>query len=156
MDSMFAKYTEGLPLVPKDNRKRPREDSGAVVLLTGSTGNLGSDILKLLCNDSSNVAKIYTFNRRSSKQSIYERHAAQLQSKSIDVEFLNSPKLIFLEGDSTLPNFDLDLDVYEVVGIFSYILIVFLITVYSVASGFCYCDYPQCMAYQPISKFDVL
>lgn len=115
IENMITKYSGGLspPTANNISKKPQREDLGNVVLLTGSTGNLGSEILKLLCSDNVNVAKVYALNRHSSEQSIYQRHVAQLKSKSVDVEFLKSPKLVFLEGDTALPNFDLDLDVYE-------------------------------------------
>lgn len=112
VEEMIARYSAGLPSEPgaKDDSKN---HSGVVVLLTGSTGNLGSEILRLLCDDNSNVTKVYALNRRSSKQTIYERHAAQLGAKGVDGGFLRSPRLVFLEGDTALPNFDLDIDVYE-------------------------------------------
>lgn len=112
IETMIEKYGHGLTSSTNHTSQPQQPDSGAIVLLTGSTGNLGSDLLAFLCSDA-NVTKIYTLNRRSSKQSIFQRHTEQLNSKSVDAGFLKSEKIVFLQGDTALPNFDLDLNVYQ-------------------------------------------
>ncbi|KAG5636266.1 hypothetical protein H0H81_008600 [Sphagnurus paluster] len=77
--------------------QQPRPTS---ILLTGSTGNLGSYILALLIADP-NVARIYALNRSSPKGPAFERVAAQFQKKGLDVAALRSEKVSFIEGDTT-------------------------------------------------------
>ncbi|KAE9406882.1 putative aminoadipate reductase [Gymnopus androsaceus JB14] len=98
IEEMISKYSQGLdaPLphpVPVDPTQQ-------YVLLTGSTGNLGAQLLEsLLLNDS--VSRVYTLNRPSSKTSMHERHLARFQDKALDVSLLSSPKLVFLAGETS-------------------------------------------------------
>jgi thioester reductase-like protein len=68
------------------------------VLLTGSTGNLGAELLwKLLRDDS--VDKIYVFNRPVRGATSTERHRRRFEDKGFDLALLESPKLVHLSGD---------------------------------------------------------
>ncbi|KAE9406898.1 acetyl-CoA synthetase-like protein [Gymnopus androsaceus JB14] len=98
IEEMISKYSQGLdtPLphpVPVDPTQQ-------YVLLTGSTGNLGAQLLETLLLDDS-VARVYTLNRPSTKTSMYERHIARFQDKALDVSLLSSPKLVFLSGETS-------------------------------------------------------
>ncbi|KAJ3996524.1 male sterility protein-domain-containing protein [Lentinula boryana] len=107
---MVSKYSAGLD----DNDNSPtsscsrRKPSAVneIVLLTGSTGNLGCYILaSLLSKD--HVRRVYTFNRKSTDRNIMERHKDQFEDKELNVALLSSPKLVLLEGDITLPGLGL-------------------------------------------------
>ena len=74
-----------------------------VVLLTGSTGNIGSHILEALLRDS-RILRIYAFNRPSPRQpevSLLDRHRERFEDKGFDKALLASEKLVFLEGDAS-------------------------------------------------------
>ncbi|KAF8953018.1 putative aminoadipate reductase [Flammula alnicola] len=87
-------------------RNGPTAD-GAVVLLTGSTGNLGSQVLEALLRDS-RIAKVYGLNRPSSSSvSLEERHLERFRDKGLDESLLKSSKFIALE--SALSQWDLNL-----------------------------------------------
>ncbi|EIW83469.1 acetyl-CoA synthetase-like protein [Coniophora puteana RWD-64-598 SS2] len=99
MQSMLARYKVPTP-------------QGAVVLLTGSTGHLGSYILhELLSNDG--VSKIYAFNRASSGRSGRERQEVSFASRKLPVSSLDSSshKLVFLDGDTSEPELGLSAEV---------------------------------------------
>lgn len=98
IEEMISKYSQGLDVsLPVPAKVDPTQQ---YVLLTGSTGNLGAQVLEsLLLNDS--VARVYTLNRPSTKTSMYERHRARFQDKALDLSLLSSPKLVFLAGKTS-------------------------------------------------------
>ncbi|KAF7305562.1 PKS-PP domain-containing protein [Mycena chlorophos] len=98
IEEMIKVYSAGLDaeLTPKGTSTSV---DGAVVMLTGSTGGLGSHILDLLLRDDK-IAKVYAFNRPNTKP-MMDRQKTTFQDRGLDVEALASSKVIFLEGDST-------------------------------------------------------
>ncbi|KAF7299625.1 Acetyl-CoA synthetase-like protein [Mycena chlorophos] len=98
IEAMVAKYSSGLDVVLAE-RQIPSSD-GAVVLLTGSTGGLGSHMLELLVPNPA-IKKIFAFNRSNEKVSILQRHEAAFADRALDSVVLKSEKLVFMEGDST-------------------------------------------------------
>lgn len=86
-----------------------------VVLLTGSTGALGSHLLSFLVQ-SPVVQRIYCLNRASSKESIQERQRQAFLSQGLDVALLYSSKILLYEGNTTKPGLGLDYYVFKDVG----------------------------------------
>ena len=87
-------------------------DRNIVVLLTGSTGNLGSQILEdLLLN--SGICQVYTLNRASSSSKTQlDRHLDRFRDKGLDPGTLQSKKWTPLEGDLAKENLGLSEPVY--------------------------------------------
>ncbi|KAF4582493.1 putative NRPS-like protein biosynthetic cluster [Pleurotus pulmonarius] len=84
---------------------------GAVALLTGSTGGLGSFILSnLLKND--HVAMVYTLNR-AGVSPIDQRQRKSFEERGLDTSLLDLRKLVSLEGDLTRPDLGLQSAVYD-------------------------------------------
>ncbi|KAJ6579476.1 putative aminoadipate reductase [Mycena vulgaris] len=95
MHGMIAKYTSGFaqPVASAPSTANPM-----VILLTGSTGNLGSQLLASLLQNHK-VAKVYAFNRPSSASAgLAQRHATMFEDRGLDIVLLASPKLAFVEG----------------------------------------------------------
>jgi hypothetical protein len=88
-------------------------DRNIVVLLTGSTGNLGSQILEtLLLNP--NISRVYTLNRASaSSKSQLDRHLDRFRDKGLDLSALQSKKWVPLEGDLAKEDLGLSEAVYK-------------------------------------------
>lgn len=88
---LVSKYTQGLPKrAPNPSLSLP---DAATVILTGSTGSLGTYILHSLLN-SKDVAKVYCFNRTDAEM----RQKEGFESKGLDVALLEDPnKVEFLE-----------------------------------------------------------
>lgn len=108
MEEMISKYSQGLDASLPEPAKV--DSTQRYILLTGSTGNLGAQLLEsLLLNDS--VARVYTLNRPSTKASMYERHRARFQDKALDISLLSSPKLVFLSGEASHENLGLPGDI---------------------------------------------
>jgi hypothetical protein len=108
IDAMITKYSVGLdkPLPKQPSKALPDKQ---VVLVTGTTGNLGAHLLAgLLQHDA--VAKVYALNRparESNALSILDRHKNQFADKELDVGLLASEKLTFIEADAASPRLGL-------------------------------------------------
>ncbi|KAH8102700.1 hypothetical protein BXZ70DRAFT_929500 [Cristinia sonorae] len=89
------KYSSDLP----DFRGlKAREDgAGVVVLLTGSTGSLGSHILAALLADDK-VSKVFTVDR-GSESTVGERLRKSFEDRGLPVDLLKSEKLVATIGD---------------------------------------------------------
>ena len=96
IDAMIEQYSEGFA-------------SG--VLLTGSTGHLGSQMLVTLLNDPA-ISVVYAFNRSGSR-SVGERQTAQFLSDGHDINILKSKKLRYVEGDLAEKDLGIPKDLYK-------------------------------------------
>ncbi|KAF7347151.1 Acetyl-CoA synthetase-like protein [Mycena venus] len=111
VEAMIAKYSEGFK--PTDLRKRVVSFGETVVLLTGSTGGLGSHILEILLALSS-VERVYAFNRRG-RSPVPERQNEAFIGHALNMDLLSSKKLVYLEGDTAREDLGLPLDVWATV-----------------------------------------
>ena len=102
IETMIAQYSN-----PSWPTIHGNPDPGTTVLLTGSTGNLGSHILETLLRDPK-ILRIYAFNRHSPQQPL-DRHIKQFEINGLDKAWLTSDKLTFVQGD-TSQNDDLGID----------------------------------------------
>lgn len=82
---------------------------GDVVLITGSTGALGANVLAKL-HQMSNIALIYAFNRKSiSTQTLLSRQQSALASQGFDPNpIVSSTKVILVEGNLDEKGFGID------------------------------------------------
>lgn len=114
MELMISKYSAGLD-VPVSRILPGNGD--LVVLLTGSTGNLGSQMLESLLRNTK-VRTVYALNRPSSgSKSIQQRQAERFADKGLDVSLLSSDRLVYLEGDAAHRNIGLNESVHNEVRI---------------------------------------
>ncbi|KAJ6471940.1 hypothetical protein C8R45DRAFT_1013604 [Mycena sanguinolenta] len=110
MQAMVQKYTQDIPRAVREQGMPLTGE--AVVLVTGTTGELGCYLLaRLLASD--NIARVFALNRPSRKTSLIERQCRALVDRGPDPAIVHSPKLSLLEGDLTKPDFDLPAAVYE-------------------------------------------
>jgi hypothetical protein len=110
VEKMIAKYSEGFEEAVNHSHKSVASSNGTVVLLTGSTGGLGSHILEIFLSLSS-TERVYAFNRRG-RTSASERQRAAFIERGLDVALLSSEKLVYLEGDTAKEDLSLPLDVW--------------------------------------------
>ncbi|KAF8971243.1 hypothetical protein BDZ97DRAFT_1349060 [Flammula alnicola] len=109
IEEMIRKYSFSPNVIHSDGMK----GRDTIVLLTGSTGHLGSQVLDGLLRDS-RISKVYTLNRRSvDAGSMAERHLTRFRDKGLDEVLLRSPKLIHLESDYSAKNLGLSESVYS-------------------------------------------
>ncbi|EKM50943.1 uncharacterized protein PHACADRAFT_262848 [Phanerochaete carnosa HHB-10118-sp] len=86
------------------------EGEGAVVLLTGATGNIGSHILASLLHDSRTL-RVYVLLRSSNNG--LERLRSTLSERGLPVTPQDEARLTVLVGDTTKENWGLDHSTYE-------------------------------------------
>lgn len=103
IEAMIAKYTANLsPLKPRTFQP---SESPPVVLLTGSTGNIGSHILAYLLSEK-RVRKVYALNRPSSDPD--GRMRAAFEQRGLPLSLLEGEKFVSLVGDVTREKFGLE------------------------------------------------
>ncbi|KAG8783074.1 hypothetical protein FRC12_020140 [Ceratobasidium sp. 428] len=110
---MIKKHSRNSPSVtPLEFRSHPPISER--VVLTGTTGGLGSHILaQLLAND--RVERVWALNRRSSVagKSLRQRQHEAFKDRQLDVALLDSPKLLLIESDITTEKLGLDSEIHE-------------------------------------------
>jgi Male sterility protein len=121
IEEMVKKYSANLDGRLPVATSSIRPSAANVVLLTGSTGHLGSPLLASLL-ENPHVRRVYAFNRGSlsGTQSILERHIVKFTDQRLDVTLLQSEKAIFISGDTGLPNLGLDSALYDEVRLVIY------------------------------------
>ena len=82
-----------------------------VVLVTGITGTIGSNVLAQLVSDPKN-GKVYALNREGSTPSDARQRIA-LRDRGLDPSVVGSPKVILLEGTVSQPKLGLADELYE-------------------------------------------
>ena len=109
--AMIAKYTADLPNAKA--KAKSRGDAPPVVLLTGSTGNIGSHILAYLLSEE-RVGRVYTLNRPSADP--LGRLRSAFDDRGLPVKVLDDSRLVSLAGDITRDDFGLEETQYREVG----------------------------------------
>lgn len=92
MASLVSRYTEDLPQVSSGRRNRLLEISNLNVALTGSTGSLGTHLLRALLDDPE-IKKIYCLNRSAKGR---ERQEESFTCRGLQGN-LDLPKVEFIE-----------------------------------------------------------
>lgn len=110
MLAMLAKYCNKFPQHIADTIAATSQ----VILLTGTTGGLGSVFLAKLL-DLPEVSRVYAVNRKGTGK-LYDRQEAAFNERSLDVKLLSSPKLVLLEGSLSSKRLGLEDIVFEEVG----------------------------------------
>ncbi|TCD63026.1 putative NRPS-like protein biosynthetic cluster [Steccherinum ochraceum] len=93
IQAMILKYSADLPQF----KAYQAPSSGSVVLVTGSTGALGSHVVSMLLSDIS-VSEVITLHRGGD---VHQRQKIAFQSRGLPVENLSHSKWTSLSGDTT-------------------------------------------------------
>ncbi|THG96088.1 hypothetical protein EW026_g5678 [Hermanssonia centrifuga] len=107
---LIEKYSAGLP--KRSSAVATSNKTSFVVVLTGSTGNIGSHILASLLSDG-RIARVYTLDRDSSSSGPWERQKFAFEDRGLPVELLSHRKLSSLVGDLNAPMFGLKPELYQ-------------------------------------------
>jgi hypothetical protein len=107
LESFLELYSHDFPTHSPDANAASASE-GDVVLVTGTTGALGSAVLATLVASKS-VVRVYALNR-SSRQSVsmMERQETALASRGYDPSIARSPKVVLIEGDLTKMGLQVD------------------------------------------------
>ncbi|CAA7270507.1 unnamed protein product [Cyclocybe aegerita] len=107
MTEMLAKYSAGLEASTSVSSSTSSAPSEEVVLITGTTGTLGANVLEKLLENPS-VKLVYALNRVSQNStSLSDRQEAVFVRQGLDASPLESGKLVLLEGDLAEDHFGL-------------------------------------------------
>ncbi|KAG7088662.1 putative NRPS-like protein biosynthetic cluster [Marasmius oreades] len=109
MEEMIEKYSAGLEDgdIPMKSQKGEGQHT---VLLTGSTGSLGSHILFDLIRDTTRVNKIYALNRSPSAP---EKQKEKFADKGLDAGVLKTNRVVYLtQNQDPLPS-DIDVVIHN-------------------------------------------
>ena len=117
-----SQYTKDLRPRPSQLRSCPAGKD--VVLVTGTTGNFGCELLESLLLDE-NIRMVYAINRRGTAHAL-DRQRAIFQARGIDEDLLSSPKLKLYEGDWSLPCIGIEESVYNEVNQYQWLCKVLL------------------------------
>ena len=99
--------------LPQVSSQESQSSSTSIVVLTGSTGALGSHILASLLLEPQ-VTKVYTLNRG---KDIQARQKLSFSQKGLPEGLLVNPKLTQLTADLSHPTLGLDEETFEKVGV---------------------------------------
>ncbi|KAG0702280.1 putative aminoadipate reductase [Suillus ampliporus] len=116
IESMIEKYSIGFRDSARDvsaTLVNGRSRGNHVVVLTGSTGGLGSYLLASLLQRE-DVSEVYAFNRSSrAATSIQQRQKSVFEDRGLDVTLLQSEKLLYVETDTSDDNLGLNKELYQ-------------------------------------------
>lgn len=118
IEDMITKYSGGLDAPLPHERSLPERHR---VLITGSTGNIGSQLLEILLRDP-RVETVYALNRTSA-EGAQIKHTEKFADKGLDTNLLRAAKLTFFEGDLSDSHFGLSKDAYAEVRRYSTFLL---------------------------------
>jgi hypothetical protein len=94
--AMISKYSASWP--SHESVAQP-VSTGASVLISGTTGNLGCHLLAR-CLQLDNIETIYALNRPSARAS-RDGHVSLFKERALPVDLLQSHKIVFLESSMT-------------------------------------------------------
>ncbi|KAJ7810002.1 hypothetical protein B0H14DRAFT_3480930 [Mycena olivaceomarginata] len=97
-ESLTAVASGHVSLLPDLSRRAATMEETETVLITGTTGALGSHTLAFLLT-LPEISTVYALNRPGAN--VVERQQASFAKHGIDAEFVSSPKLRILESDLT-------------------------------------------------------
>ncbi|TFK48709.1 putative aminoadipate reductase [Heliocybe sulcata] len=110
MEQLILKYSADMPTLSATSAAALPPKS--TVLITGTTGGLGSYMLWMLLEDEK-VERVYAFNRKSSRASLAERQKVAFEDRGLPAHLLESPKLALVEGEESSHNLGLDSALYD-------------------------------------------
>ena len=110
MHALASKYSQSF----RDHNPSGHKPLKECILLTGSTGALGSYLLESLLLKPE-ISKIYAINRNDARSGISsgERQMKAFKERGIDSAFLDLSKVIFLEGNLERDRCGLEADIWE-------------------------------------------
>lgn len=120
MQEAIERYTKELPVhKPDDAYAVPKADE-QVVILTGSTGGLGSHLLAQLVQKST-VKKVYALNRKSAKASLEQRQLDVLKERLGDEKeaegVIGSEKVTLVEATLEREDLGISKELFEEVSV---------------------------------------
>jgi hypothetical protein len=112
-NSLLLKYCKDIgqcaPQIPPAGDPPP---DGPIILITRTTGNIGSHILAQLLSEQ-HISTIYALNRALTSKGAVDRLHLAFVERHLSEGLLSQPQLHLLVGNVTKPNFGLELAEYK-------------------------------------------
>ena len=105
---LAEKYSSNLPARPAALRSRASDKD--VVLITGTTGGFGCDVLEHLLRDEQ-VERVYAFNRPGSQA--MDRQLIRFRERDLDESLLSTSKFRMVEAVLDVPGFGIEPQLLE-------------------------------------------
>lgn len=112
IERMIERYSSGLQANGLRGPATGNNDDGHIVLITGSTGGLGSYMLASLLKRQ-DVTRIYALNRQLMTTTAKQRQRSTFEDRGLDTSLLHSQRLVYIEGDTSQEQLGLDRRRYE-------------------------------------------
>lgn len=110
---LVEKYTQNVVNSSTVGTSGSDTSTKKIVLLTGGTGSLGSNVLACLL-ESRNISKVYAISRTGSTgSSAKERHLEAFGREDISAALLETPKAQFSDGDTAVDRFGMQEDLFN-------------------------------------------
>jgi thioester reductase-like protein/aryl carrier-like protein len=93
MGAIVDKYTKGFPVAREQSQRCTRSSGMITVVLTGSTGSLGTALLEVFLKDP-NIAKVYCFNRSANAKL---RHQDNFLSRGVQCDLDSKTEFLTVE-----------------------------------------------------------
>ena len=106
MHNLYKRYVSDLPITVRETLERPSQHT---IMLTGSTGSLGTNLLDELLRDNS-AKKVYCLNRGADGEA---RQKAIMRLKGLAQSF-QSKNVSFVQVDLSKDHLGLDIESYKV------------------------------------------
>ncbi|KAL5534850.1 hypothetical protein ACEPAG_1315 [Sanghuangporus baumii] len=111
LEALLRNYTRAFPTFAQPTETS--SDTSAIVLLSGSTGAFGSNILAALVARP-NVRLVYAVSRPSnSGLDVRERHAVAFRREGIDTALLEDKRVRLVEGDLSMIGFGMKNELFQ-------------------------------------------
>lgn len=108
--AMIQKYNPNLPEFP--SHVHASSESNVVVLMTGSTGNIGSHILASALSNR-RISRIYTLHRKNATLTPHECLLDAFRKRGLPVGLLDDSRLVCTVGDVVHPTLGLESTQYS-------------------------------------------
>ena len=118
VQDFIKRYTKDFPVFTPSTYSTTSD--GRVILITGATGSLGSNILSELLKSKS-TEHIYVLSRRLQGETVLQRLSHAFIRDGLDPYLLKDGRLCILEGDTSESDFSVGYEVYLEVRILLFI-----------------------------------
>jgi hypothetical protein len=110
MHKAVETYAHNFPARP--DRIILQREGKDIILVTGTTGSFGAQILSTLVH-ASHISRIYSVNRKGGTLSLLDRQLAMFKQQGVSSTVLQSQKLILIEADMEEEGFGLNAELFD-------------------------------------------
>lgn len=107
METLMAEITADLDDCRPSTGRRVIGEGEERILVTGTTGTLGTQILAKLVEEPT-VVQVYAMNRGRDPEKLRDEQAKALRRQGLSESIADSPKIVFIQGDTSIERMGLE------------------------------------------------